>query len=595
MALPATFAVAKEVKFEASLDRQRIALGDTAQLGLTFYGTQDIPAPNIGNIDGLEVRYLGPSTMMTVINGRVSSSITHMYSVLPLRTGKFELDPFTFDHKGDKYSSNIIFFEVVEKSEGLREERKESITDRVDLSDRIFLTLDIAKTSAYVNELVPITVRLYVDRRLRLNIKDFPSFEQAGFSKVEFGDPKRYREEIAGILFEVFEFKTVIFGTRAGDYRFGPAKLRCDLLVKRESPRFPSSMDDFFGDERFEDPFFDNFFMRYERHPIELKSQDAPLIISPLPSEGRPKDFSGAVGDYQFIFSASPNKAKVGDPIMLNMSINGTGNFNTVLIPKLENIEGFKVYEPEVKTEEHTKTFKQVLIPESDQITQTPRASFSYFDTNRKAYKTIVQDPIPVQVEKGKEEAPPQVVGAPVATGPEHEEPRRDIIYIKDSPGKMAKAGYRIYKDKFFLAALAIPLLFLIALYMVHARNERLRRDTRYARRLRAVRLAKRVGKTLKRQLDINDPKVFYEAFFKALQEYLADRLHMPRGGITADIVDRALCLEGIDPQVLRKVANLFNICDEARFARVEINEMKMADDLKELEEVIRYFERVKL
>ena len=80
------------------------------------------------------------------------------------------------------------------------------------------------------------------------------------------------------------------------------------------------------------------------------------------------------------------------------MDINGSGNFNTVLIPRLENIKGFKVYEPQIKTEANKKSFMQVLIPETDEITQTPKATFSYFDINRKEYRTILQGPIPIQV-----------------------------------------------------------------------------------------------------------------------------------------------------------------------------------------------------
>ena len=594
MLVPADFAVAKDVKFEASIDKQRIALGDGAQLGLTFYGAQDIPAPDIGNIDGLEVRYLGPSTMITVINGGVSSSITHMYSVLSLRIGRFELGPFSFDYKGNKYISNIVFLEAVEEKALMQEKPEEALTDKLDLTDRLFLTLSVGKTRAYVNEIIPVTVRLYVNR---LNMSDIqlPTFDQEGFSKAEFKEPKLYKEELSGLIYDVLEFKTNIFATRPGDYRFGPAKVKCNLVVKKRIRRTPSSIDDFFERDGFSDSFFEDFFTHVERYPLELKSQDSPLMVSPLPGAGRPKDYSGAVGDYQFIFSASPTKVKIGDPVTLNMSINGTGNFNTVLVPKLENTEGFKLYEPEVKTEAYSKTFRQALIPESDQITQTPTARFSYFDTNRKAYQTILQGPIPLDVEEGKEEAPAQVVGVPVATGPEHEELRRDIIYIKDSPGRIVKIGYRIYKNKIFLAGLAIPFLFLITLYTIHRRTERLRRDTRYARRLRALRLAKRVSVTLKRHLNINDPKIFYEALFKALQGYLADRLHMPRGGITTDIVDAALGVKGIDVEILKKVEGLFNTCDQARFARLEISELKMMDDLKELEEVIKYFERAKL
>src|SRR3989338_6729596 len=105
-------AYAKDIKFEINLDKSNIALGETVQLGLTFYDTQRMPVPDIGNIDGLEIRYLGPSAMMTVLNGQVSSSITHMYTVEPLRLGKFQLGPFSFTLKGNMYTSNMVFLEV---------------------------------------------------------------------------------------------------------------------------------------------------------------------------------------------------------------------------------------------------------------------------------------------------------------------------------------------------------------------------------------------------------------------------------------------------------------------------------------------------
>lgn len=593
--LSAETALAREVKFEASLDRQEIALGERGQLGLTFYGTRNVPAPDIGNITGLEIRYLGPSTMMTVINGKVSNSITHMYAVLPLKIGKFQLGPFSFTFKGDNYTSNMAFLEVVEERMAPTEKKEEASLEKLNLEDRLFLTLDAGKARAYVNELVPVTVKLYVNR---LNVSDIqlPTFEQEGFSKVEFKEPKQYKESLSGLIYDVLEFKTNIFGTKPGDFRLGPAKVKCNVAIKRKTRRSPSGVDDFFEDDFSRDSFFDDFFTRYERYPLELKSQDVQLVISPLPAAARPSGFSGAVGDYQFIFSASPTKVKVGDPITLNMDINGTGNFNTILMPKLENTEGFKVYEPQVKTEANRKNFRLVLIPESADITQTPKAAFSYFDINKKEYKTVSQGPIPIQVEKGRVEAPAQVVGpSPVSPGLEQEELKRDIIYIKTSPGKLVKKGRKVYKNKIFLTLLVVPLLFLISLYIVHERNERLKRDTRYARRLAAYKLGKSAVKTLRHRLKSEDAKGFYEEVFKALQGYLGNRLDLPSAGITSDVVDYTLGPKGIDLQILRKVRDIFDICDQARFASLQVDEFRRKDDLKELEEVINYFERSKL
>ena len=590
----AGIALAKDAKFEANLDKDKIAIGESAQLGLSFQGTQSMPAPDIGNIDGLEVRYTGPSTMMTVINGQVSSSITHMYSVVPLKTGKFQIGPFSFTYKGTNYTSGIVFLEVTEERVNPPPVPKQATTplpENLDLSDRLFLTLEIDKLASYVNELVPIKVKLYVNR---LNVSDIqlPTFSQEGFSKVEFKEPKQYREELNGLTYDVLEFKTNIFGTRPGDYRIGPAKIKCNLVV-RKNVRAP----DFFEDQNPSGSFYEDFFTRYERHPIELKSTDVQIIVSPLPVEGRPADFSGAVGDYQFIYNASPVKVKTGDPITVTMSINGTGNFNTVLQPQLETTDNFKVYEPQVKTEEHSKMFTEVLIPKSDLITQIPRASFSYFDPAAKLYKTITHSAIPIQVEKVKEEGPSQVVGPmPAEQKPEMKEDlAKDIIYIKESYGRWIPEEARAFSMKLFSVLFALPMISLISLYIVEGRRNRLKHDAVYASRVAAYRYAKKGLKGLRHSLASGDQKVFYETLFKAIQNYLGAKLRIPAAGLTLDAAERSLASKDIEPSILRKIKNIFEVCDRSRFAFSQLDGFRMKDDIKEFEEIINYFERKRI
>jgi len=603
-------AFAGDKKFELSLDRNRIAIGQKAQLGASFYGTQSMPAPDIGNIDGLEVRYVGPSTMMTVLSGQVSTSITHLYSVLPLKVGKFQIGPFTFKYKGDTYTSNMVFLEASDEPIAPQPSRqgppgqgigaaplgRPVAAEQVGLADRIFLTLFVDKTVAYVNELIPVTVKLYVNR-LNVNDIQLPTFAQEGFSKVEFKEPKQYRERLNGLLYDVLEFRTSIFGMRAGDYRLGPASIKCNVMVRKSMPGGPGFNDDFFGP----DPsaaFLDDFMSRYERYPMELKSKDIQLGVLALPSQGRPQDFSGAVGDYQFIYSANPTKLKVGDPVTLKMEINGTGNFNTVLMPKLDDTAGFKVYEAQAKTEENHKTFTQVLIPETEQMAKLPKAVFSYFDPNARHYKTISQGPIAISVEKGKEEAPSQVIGPvipPAGAAAKADELGRDLIYIKDSPGTLRRKGDTFYRTPAFGLAFALPLVLLIIFSVYNERLTRIRTDSVYAGRLAAYRSSKKGMKALGRTMKAGDPKVFYETLFKTLQDYLGYRLSIPPPGITSAVADEALSTRDVDPAMMAKMRDLFRACDESRFGFRQPDIYKMKDDIKVLGEVIKYLERKKV
>ena len=589
---------AADVKFEANLDRDKVALGERVQLGLVFYGTQSMPAPDIDNIEGVEARYLGPSTMMTVINGKVSNSITHMYSIVPLKIGKFNLGPFSFTYKGVRYVSNAAVLQVTEdRVPAVSEPSNSTIDEKLDFGDRIFLTMTLAKTKAYVYELIPVTVKLYV---YRLNVRDIqlPTFAQESFSKAEFKEPKQYRDYHNGSLYDVLEFKTNIFATRPGEYKLGPAKIKCNAIVQKRMRKSLSGGMDEFGNSGLRDEFFDDFFTHFERYPLELSSQDSPLAILPLPEAGKSKSFEGAVGDFQFIYSANPKQVKTGDPITVTMEINGTGNFNTVLMPKLENLDGFKTYEPQIKTEANTKSFVQVLIPESDKVTRTPAAAFTYFDPNKSEYKTITQPGIVIQVEKGKDEAPAQVVGPAVSSPQALSEPeaiKRDIIYVKESIGRIHGKDANIYHLNIILTILILPLIFLAAFYVVTSRSERMKSDTVYAGRVISYRLARSGFKAVKRALHSGDPKNFYEHIFKALQNYFGNRLHIPASGITYDAVEYAVRSKNVDIDLLKKMERLFSTCDQARFAGLSTDELTMRDNMKELEEVVKYFERLKI
>ncbi len=586
---------ANDVKFNVSLDRERLALGESAQLALSFQGTQSMPAPDIGNIDGLEVRYVGPSTMMTVINGQVSSSITHMYIVQPLRIGKFQIGPFSFKYKNDNYSSNQITLDVTEERPITQRPQAPQAAEPVsaekpNLSDRIFVTLNLDKPTAYVNELIPITVKLYVNQ---MNVSDIqlPSFSQEGFSKIEFREPKQYRETMGGLTYDVLEFRTNLYSTRPGDYKVGPAKIKCNLVIKKRAAG-GAMRDDMFGnDPALRDSFFDDFLTRYEKTPVELKSDEVHLIVSALTEAGKPKDFSGAVGDYQFIFQAGPAKVRTGDPVTVRMTINGTGNFNTVLSPKFENMEGFRAYEPEVKTQENSKEFVQVLIPETEKVTQVPKASFSYFDPIAKDYKTIIQGPIPLQVEKAKEESPSKVVEPAVAGRPELKEPAADIARLKEVPGRWISRENKIYRNGLFRALFAIPLFGLIVTYIVVGRKNRIKNDTVYASKLAALKVAGPGMRALRHIVRSGDSKIFYEELFRTMRDYLGNRLHIPASGLTFDMVNRKLLSKDVEAGIITKIRNLFTVCDEARFAFLQFNAEKMDDDYKELENVIKYME----
>src|SRR5882724_13162801 len=74
---------ARAATFTAALDRDTIALGESATLSLAFGEGQPQNPPSPPQIANLQITYIGPSSQFSVINGQVSSSVTYNFTVTP--------------------------------------------------------------------------------------------------------------------------------------------------------------------------------------------------------------------------------------------------------------------------------------------------------------------------------------------------------------------------------------------------------------------------------------------------------------------------------------------------------------------------------
>jgi hypothetical protein len=582
-------ACAEEISFQASLDRNVLYLGQSVQLSLSFQGSSKIQSLELPELEGFQSRYVGPSTRMSIVNGRMSSSITHVYRLVPLKTGKFTLGPFSIHHKGDTYTSNALNVEVLDHASGSRGSDKPQEQKQVHLSDRVFVKMVAEKRAPYINESVPLTIKLYVSG---VSVQDiqYPEYYHEGFSNGRFDKPRQYKQAIGDILYDVVEFNTDIFATKDGTFTLGPAKIKANI-VTRKRRQSSSRRDDFFG----RDPF-GSFFGGYESQQVELKSEEVSMNVLPLPAEGRPRSFKGAIGNFKFDLEVSPSEVNAGDPVTLKIIISGEGNFNTVTGVLLEKHDGFKTYEPQATQEGNRKIFEQVLIPTSDAVKEIPAVSFSFFDTEKGRYKTIARGGMPLIVHKPQKNEQITIMESPVtAVRPLGKEKfGRDIIYIKELPGEFREKGRYLYKSVLFIFLHILPALAFVSAWIMKKRKEKLSTDPGYARRLLAPKNAKKGLQEAEHFLRQNSPAEFYDALFRTVREYIGNRFHVPAGGITSDVAVEVLKEKGVDQDLLTRLKNVISECDMARYAPSELDSSRMQNALREVKEIIDYLERYK-
>jgi hypothetical protein len=247
--------------------------------------------------------------------------------------------------------------------------------------EEFFAEMTLGAKTAYVGEVVPLDLRFYFRADM---VPDGFELDPArirlsgeGFSVARPSQPTEATSDRDGVSYRVFTAHTAITPNKTGDLDIPPAELGIKVISRQ-----------MFGQ------------VAQDR---KILTNKAKLRVEPLPKEGKPLSFSGAIGqDLDFSGVVDPKSAEPGEPLNYTLSLKGRGNFDAIVAPELNSTTGWKTYQPKENFEPHdaagfggTKTFEYTIVAKHDQ-TATPGAEFSYFDPAKKEYVTLTADPLPV-------------------------------------------------------------------------------------------------------------------------------------------------------------------------------------------------------
>ena len=78
-----------------------------------------------------------------------------------------------------------------------------------------------------------------------------------------------------------------------------------------------------------------------DRQVVQIEGAPLTLNVRPLPDEGRPAEFTGAVGRRTLSASASPTRLGAGESVQLTLTIDGDGDPAAFGAPDLSHVAGF--------------------------------------------------------------------------------------------------------------------------------------------------------------------------------------------------------------------------------------------------------------
>lgn len=138
------------------------------------------------------------------------------------------------------------------------------------------------------------------------------------------------------------------------------------------------------------------------RRGLEVGVQPVPLQIQALPENGRPADWSGAVGVFDLGIEVSPTNLVEGELVEVAMRVRGQGHLDGVSAPQLPAGRNFRVYPPKrVSSEPGAVLFSQTVVPQSTNALVIPAASFCFFDTQAGRYRTVTAGPVALSFHAG--------------------------------------------------------------------------------------------------------------------------------------------------------------------------------------------------
>ncbi len=338
---------------------------------------------------------------------------------------------------------------------------------------------------------------------------------------------------------------------------------------------------------------------------LKRSSLPVPIKVSDLPADGQPADFNPAnVGKYAFFATIDNPTVKVGEPVTLTMTVNGEGNLRNLVLPKVPEIDGLKIYDPESETDitpkgltiVGTTVSKVLMIPEKAGKFVIPELKWSYFDPDAAAYKTLTAPAQTVTVRGGveKQEAPsaPSAAADGITQVGQDRLNRKLRSIVSRAELTHTQGGHPLTRPWFLLLVIGVPLLY-IGVVIASRTRRKLAQSKLKNRSKNADGAAFKKLQDIKKTVKDATADKFFSDLQRCLLVFLEERLDDKVIGDTMSELRDRLVTRGFRTEQADSVIAECESCDFARFARQSAGDAEREQMLRSIEKLIRDLAKV--
>ena len=552
-----------QVKFEAKVSKT--TLGENERLRVDFNmneeGDNFIP-PSFADFTVLG----GPnrSVQYQWINGKRSYNMTYTFFLAPKAQGTFKIGSATVEVNGDTYKSNPVTITVTKPID----KPKDPNDPNYIATQNLHLVAEVSNSNPYLNEAITVVYKLYVSTDTGVEQWreiDNPRYNDFWSQNIKIQQLRPVNTKFNGEDYRyVVLKKVVLYPQKSGKLDLEPLSLDVTMKV-------PTNQRSIFGDR---------VMARVNR---TVSAGNKTIQVKALPEKGKPIDFSGAVGKFDFSVTTTKDQLDASEAFQATVEVSGNGNLKLIELPKLTLPSSLEVYEPE-----HTESIKTdldgmkgkiadnyTIIPQFKGKYPIPSISFSYFNPKTESYERLNSNEIIIDVLDGPINSSSTTAGVvpPNSSKQEVVANNEQFAYIKTDTELESIEEDNYFKSVGFWSTLLFPLLAIPLVMLVKRKKDERDLDVVGMRRRQADRLARKYLSEAKKHL--GNKELFYVSLEKALHNYLKARLRLETSELSKDRISMLLKSKGVDDTTVTEFIQILKNCELARYTPITQVEMR--------------------
>jgi len=305
--------------FTATLDRESVTVGESATLTLQCEGGEPKSVPAPPSLPNPQVSGGGSSRNISIINGQISASISQTFLLTPTQPGEFVIPALQAEVGGRVLTTQPLKLTAVKAPASAADSAGEQLA---------FFKLFVPRKEVYVGEILSVEFQVYVREGLANGEDILQSFDRfngcplkvEGVSIIKTAHAQRRRGQVGNAVYGISTLVTSLSPLKSGPITIGSMDVPLSLQIPLPNQRRRDPFDPFGMFQR----------MQVEERRVSLSAEPETLTALPLPKEGIPASFNGAVGSFTMTVTAGPTNVAAGAPVTVKVQLAGRGAFDSL-------------------------------------------------------------------------------------------------------------------------------------------------------------------------------------------------------------------------------------------------------------------------